>query len=148
MDRLTRYRPSNTLRSLQSEVNRLFDDIFPGVEEGESRFERAGWSPQVDVLETDDHYRLRVDLPGVSREEVTISAEGARVSIRGERQQDTETSGENMIRTERRRGRFYRAMTLPSEVNASQAKAHFENGVLMVDLPKVTKSQAKSIAIS
>lgn len=148
MDRLTRYRSSSPLRSLQSEVNRLFDDIFPGANEGEERFERAGWSPQVDVLEADDHYRLRIDLPGVSREDVTINAEGARVSIRGERQHEAETKGENMIRTERRRGRFYRAMTLPNEVNADKAKAHFEHGVLMIDLPKVKKSKAKSIAIS
>lgn len=143
------YRPSNTLRSLQSEVNHLFEDLFPGREgNGEPAARTAAWTPQMDVLETEESYRLRVDLPGVSRDDVTIDVEGRRLSIRGERMEEKQQTEENMLRTERSHGRFYRGMTLPTEVNPDTAKAQFEEGVLIVDLPKVKKSKAKSISIS
>lgn len=143
------YRPSNTLRSLQSEVNRLFEDVFPGREgDGERGLGNANWAPRMDVMETDGNYRLRVDLPGIRREDVQINAEGRRLTIRGERTPEKQQQNENVLRTERAHGTFYRAMTLPMEVNPDKAKAKFENGVLLVDLPKVKKSQAKSIAIS
>ena len=102
----------------------------------------------MDLLEADDHYRLRVDLPGVERDNVSINAEGRRLTIRGERAEEKQEKNESMLRTERMHGRFYRAVTLPTEVNPDKAKAQFENGVLIVDLPKVMKSKGKAIAIS
>ena len=102
----------------------------------------------MDVLEADDHYRLRMDLPGVERKHVTINAEGRRLIIRGERQHETRQNDENVLRTERMQGRFYRAVTLPVDIDPDQAKAQFNNGVLTVDLPKVAKSKAKAISIS
>lgn len=149
MDRLANYRSSDSLRSLQSEVNRLFEGLFPTRGDGgQPATENAAWSPQMDVLEADDHYRLRMDLPGVEREHVTINAEGRRLIIRGERQQEARQSEENVLRTERTQGRFYRAVTLPVDIDADQAKAQFSNGVLTVDLPKVAKNKAKAISIS
>ena len=149
MDRLSTYRPSNTLRSLQSEVNRLFEDIFPTREgNGSPGMDAATWSPQLDVMETDGAYRLRVDLPGVSRDDVTINVENNRLTIRGERAEEQQTKNENVLRTERMRGRFFRSLTMPTEINPDKAKAHFEEGVLLIDLPKVAKSKAKSISIS
>lgn len=149
MDRLSMYRPSNTLRSLQSEVNRLFEDIFPGREgDGEGAFGRDTWAPRMDVMETKEHYRLRVDLPGIERDDVQINAEGRRLTIRGERAQEKQQKNESVLRTERTHGSFYRSMTLPMDVRPDKAKATFENGVLLVDLPKVKKSKAKAIAIS
>lgn len=144
---MQQYRSSNTLQSLQSEVNRLFENLFPRSG-GEQQVERAGWSPQIDVLEADNHYRLRLDLPGVERDDVTINAEGQRLIIRGARPEPERQDNENLVRTERMHGRFYRAMSFPSEVNPDKAKATFQNGVLTVNLPKVKKSTAKSIAIS
>lgn len=149
MDRLANYRSSDSLRSLQSEVNRLFEGLFPTRGDGgQSAAETAAWSPQMDVLEADDHYRLRIDLPGVDRKHVTISAEGQRLIIRGERQRETRQSDENVLRTERMQGRFYRAVTLPVDIDPDQAQASFNNGVLTVDLPKVAKNKAKAISIS
>ena len=149
MDRLSNYRSSDSLRSLQSEVNRLFEGLFPARgDSGQPAAENAAWSPQMDVLEADDHYRLRMDLPGVEREHVTINAEGQRLIIRGERQQEARQSEENVLRTERMQGRFYRAVTLPVDIDPEQAQAQFNNGVLTVDLPKVAKNKAKAISIS
>ena len=149
MDRLSTYRSSNTLRSLQSEVNRLFEDIFP-AREGNGRSDRdpAMWSPQLDVMETDGAYRLRVDLPGISRDDVTINVEHNRLTIRGERAEEQQTKSENVLRTERMGGRFFRPLTLPTEINPDEANARFDQGVLLIDLPKVATSKAKAISIS
>ena len=148
MDRHSPHRSSNTLRSLQSEVNRLFEDIFPGREADGSRSGGSRqWAPQVDVMETDGAYRLRVDLPGVSREEVTINAENNQITIQGERGV-AEQQSETMLRTERAHGRFYRSLMLPTDINPEKAKAQFQDGVLLIDLPKVGKSKAKAISIS
>lgn len=148
MDRHSPHRSSNTLRSLQSEVNRLFEDIFPGREADGSRSGGSRqWVPQVDVMETDGAYRLRVDLPGVSREEVTINAENNQITIQGERGV-AEQQSETMLRTERAHGRFYRSLMLPTDINPEKAKAQFQDGVLLIDLPKVGKSKAKAISIS
>jgi len=149
MDRLANYRSSDSLRSLQSEVNRLFEGLFPTRGNGgQPAMEDAAWSPKMDVLEADDHYRLRIDLPGVDRKHVTINAESRRLIIRGERQYETRQNEETVLRTERTQGRFYRAVTLPVDVDPNQAKAQFNNGVLTVDLPKVAKNKAKAISIS
>ena len=110
-------------------------------------------------METGGAYRLRVDLPGVSREEVTINAENNQVTIQGERgvaqqqnevqqQSEAQKQGETMLRTERAHGRFYRSLTLPTDINPDKAKAQFQDGVLLIDLPKVGKSKAKAISIS
>lgn len=149
MDRRSPYRSSNTLRSLQSEVNRLFEDIFPGREANGNRSGGSGqWAPQVDVMETDGAYRLRVDLPGVSRDEVTINAEDNQITIQGERGVAKQQQNETMLRTERAHGRFYRSLALPTDINPDKAKAQFQDGVLLIDLPKVGKSKAKAISIS
>lgn len=149
MDQRSRYRPSNALQSLQSEVNRLFDDILPG-REGGGRFGTRDrmWTPPVDVMETDKGYRLRVDLPGVARENITIDAEDNRLTIRGERPAETQKKSENTLHTERAVGSFHRSLTLPTTISPDKAKANFRNGVLIIDLPKVAKSKSKAISIS
>jgi HSP20 family protein len=148
MTRSTLSRSSNTLQSLQSEVNQLFDRLFPAQDGGGRGAEQAAWTPRIDVLEAGDHYRLRVDLPGVQRDHVTMNAEGTRLTIRGERPADALQDDETLIRSERTRGRFYRTISFPEEINPDEATAAVKNGVLVVDLPKVTTRQAKSIAIS
>jgi HSP20 family protein len=98
-------------------------------------------------METDGAYRLRIDLPGVSREEVTINAENNQVTIQGERAV-AEQQDETRLRSERAHGRFYRSLTFPTDINPDKAKAQFRDGVLLIDLPKVAKSKGKAISIS
>jgi HSP20 family protein len=148
MTRSTISRSSNTLRSLQSEVNQLFDRLFPAQDGGGRGADQSAWTPRIDVLETDGHYRLRVDLPGVQRDQVTMNVEGTRLTIRGERPADALQDDDSLLRSERTRGRFYRTMSFPEEINPDEATATLKNGVLVVDLPKVTTRQATSIAIS
>lgn len=140
-------RPSSMLQSLQQEVNDLFGDFF-GTWDDEAGGLSRMWAPRMDVSETDGEYRIKVDLPGVSRDDVEISAENHRLTIRGERKEETREEGENLLRVERARGSFYRSIPLPDAADIDQAKAEFSDGTLTVRVAKSEKHKPKKIAIS
>lgn len=149
MKTLTRSRRrSYPLRSLQDEVNELFESVFPGSMGDDEDAPSAMWSPRMDVTESEDTYRLSVDLPGMSKEDVSIKLHDNRLTIRGERQAKTQSDDENVVRMERTFGTFVRTLRLPTSVNEENITAQFDNGVLMVTLPKTEKSKPKQIAIS
>jgi HSP20 family protein len=108
----------------------------------------AVWSPRIDLVETDDQYRMRVDLPGLSKNDVSITVEDNRLTIRGERTDESRTESENVVHMERTFGTFYRSLRLPKAVNEDKIKARFTNGVLSVDIPKTETSKPKTIKIS
>lgn len=149
MESLTRSsRRTAPLRSLQSEVNRLFESVFPSQMSEADEPASAVWSPRIDLVETDDQYRMRVDLPGLSKNDVSITVEDNRLTIRGERTDESRTESENVVHMERTFGTFYRSLRLPKAVNEDKIKARFTNGVLSVDIPKTETSKPKTIKIS
>ena len=149
MTTLTRSpRRTSPLRSLQGEVNRLFESVFPGTMEGDDESMSTVWSPRMDLVEADDHYQVQVDLPGVSKEDVSITVEDNELAIRGERQAESRTEDDHVVRMERTFGTFYRSIRLPRTVDESKIKATFDDGVLTVNLPKTEKSRPKKIKIS
>jgi HSP20 family protein len=99
-------------------------------------------------VETDDHYRMRMDLPGIPKEAVSVTVENDRLTIRGERKHASETEEDNVVRSERVFGRFYRMLRLPESVNEDEIKASFAEGVLSVEFPKTEKSKPKKIKIA
>lgn len=148
MKTLTRpRRHSFSLRPLQNKVNQLFDSVFRGTDDAEEA-PASVWAPRMDVAESDDTYRLYIDLPGMSKNDVNITVEDNRLTIRGKREDETRPTGENAVRMERMFGAFYRTVELPTSVTEGNIKATFENGVLSVDLPKTEKSTPTKIPIS
>lgn len=143
----TKRRPSSMLQSLQQEVNDLFGDFFGTWDEEAGELSRM-WAPRMDISETDGEYRIKVDLPGVSKDEVDISVENHRLTIQGERKTETKEEGENILRVERARGSFYRSIPLPDAAVLDKAKAEFRNGTLTVRVPKSKEHQPKKISIS
>lgn len=149
MKALTRSRRrSYPLRSLQDEVNELFESVFPGGTGNDEESSSTMWSPRMDVTESEDTYRLSIDLPGMSKEDVSIKVQDNRLTIRGERQGEMRSDDENVVRMERTFGTFVRTIRLPTSVNEDKIGATFDNGVLSVTLPKTEKSKPKEIAIS
>lgn len=149
MKTLTRSRRrSYPLRSLQDEVNDLFESVFPGATGDDEESSSGMWSPRMDVTESEDTYRLSIDLPGMSKEDVSIKVQDNRLTIRGERQGEMRSDDENVVRMERTFGTFVRTLRLPTSVNENKIGATFDNGVLSVTLPKTEKSKPKEIAIS
>lgn len=149
METLTRSpRRTSPLRSLQDEVNRLFESVFPSPVGEEEEPTSTVWSPRMDLMEADDHYRMRVDLPGLTKDDVSITVEDNRLTIRGERHDESRTEKENVVRMERTFGTFYRSLRLPKTVNENKIQASFADGVLSVEIPKTEKSKPKKIKIS
>jgi HSP20 family protein len=143
---IVRWEPLREVSSLQTEMNRLFNTMFESPTVGNGGTRR--WSPAMDLLETEDHFVLRADLPGMREEDVAIELEDNVLTVSGERKADHEENGEGFYRVERAFGSFSRSLTLPLGIDAEAVNAGFTNGVLEVRIPKPEQRKPRKIAIS
>ena len=158
---LARWDPFQDVVSLRDAMDRLFaQSVVRPTPLG------VGTALPLDVYTQGDNYVIEVPLPGINPDAVDISILGNQVSISGEyeTQRESPTEGQQQGQAEgqqqgqqgRRqylvremgRGRFERMLTLPTELNADQATAHYENGVLRLTVPKAESSRPRRIAIS
>ncbi len=139
---LTRWDPFQQIAQLQRELDRTFRHL---PSDGNGR--QAGWMPAVDVEQTDDSIVLKMDLPGMRREDVSIEAKNQTLIVTGERRQEREEKHEGYYNRERVFGRFSRTFMLPEGVAADDIEATFHDGVLTVRLPRPREEQPKSIEI-
>jgi HSP20 family protein len=143
---IVRWEPLRELSSLQTEMNRLFNTVFDpstGAANGQAR----RWTPPMDLLETQDSFVLRADLPGVSEDDVAIELEDNVLTVSGERKSEHEENREGFYRVERAFGAFSRSLTLPKGVDAEAVSAGFHNGVLEVRIPKPEARKPRKITI-
>jgi HSP20 family protein len=145
MTQMTRYTPNNTLRDLQREVDDIFDRFF-GRDSGDQT-SSAVWSPRTDLMETDDSYGLRLDLPGMTKDDITINLQNNTLTVRGERTSKQTSEEEEYVRVERAFGTFHRTFTLPDAVDAESIEASYDDGVLTITVPKTEESTRRQIEI-
>ena len=143
---IVRWEPFRELSSLQTEMNRLFNTAFESPTVGNGGARR--WTPAMDVLETDEHFVLRADLPGMSEADVNIELEDNVLTVSGERKAEHEEKREGFYRVERAFGSFSRSLTLPKGIDGDAVTAGFENGVLEVRVPKPEQRKPRKIEIS
>ena len=132
----------------------LFDDIFKDLAPGFYVRPLHG-DPlptpaqiKIDVKETDKAYSVQAEVPGVSKDDIHVSIDGNVVTLRAEvKQQDSQGSDEKSLRTERYYGAVARSFQLPMDIDSSQAKAKYENGVLNLTLPKKVANGSQRLAI-
>jgi HSP20 family protein len=130
----------SSLWTMQKEINRLFDSFFEGGVQDEEAFGLSKWTPAVDIAERENEYLVKVELPGVAKNDVKITLESNILTIRGEKKQEkTENKGE-FHRIERSYGSFQRSFTLPASVKNDKIDATYDNGVLTVTLPKAEEA--------
>jgi HSP20 family protein len=101
----------------------------------------------LDVFETDDEVILKATLPGVKPDDLKVTALGDTVTIQGETKSEENVEGASYTYRERRFGSFRRDVALPKEVDADQAEASFEDGVLTLRFPKPEESKAKTVTV-
>jgi HSP20 family protein len=144
---LIRWEPVRELNTLQSEMNRLFNNLFDApLPNGPTGTRR--WLPPMDLVETDDDFVLSADLPGLSEGDVNIELEDNVLTISGERKSKHEENKQGYYRVERASGSFSRSLTLPEGVDPEAIKASFDNGVLEVRIPKPEERKPRKVAIS
>ena len=128
-------RPYRGFYDMQSEMNRMFDEVFGGLSRRGGRQhgdEPTRWAPVLDVLQEDGDIVVRAELPGVKQEDVDITLHDRVLTISGERKAEEQREGSGYYVRERRYGSFRRSMTLPQGVDESSISARFEGGVLEV----------------
>jgi HSP20 family protein len=140
-----RWEPLRELEQATERMRRMLDDVFGGLGWPPVPGERAGWSPPVDVEETDDAYVVEAELPSVKREDVNVELVGNDLRVTGE-VRERERTGTLQRRT-RRRGRFAYRVTLPTRVDADKIDAKLADGVLTVRIPKSERDQRRRIEI-
>jgi len=143
---LVRWDPARELDTLQGEMNRLFSSFFDTQTTGNGTSARR-WIPAMDLVETDEHFVLKADLPGVVESDVSIEVERNVLTIAGERKAEHEAKHEGYYRLERATGSFSRALTLPEGVDADAVTARFDNGVLEVRIPKPAQAKPRRVRI-
>ena len=134
--------------------NDLVDDLFKGFLVRPLAFEGRGDGglqlprAKVDVAEKNGAYVVSAELPGVKKEDIHVSIDGAQVTLEAEVNREKEASqDERVLHSERVYGKLMRSFTLPQEVDESKAEAKFKDGVLELTLPKKAAAQRKQISI-
>jgi len=131
--------------------NDLVDDLFKGFLLRPMYAEPRGETVRmkVDVLEKDGAYLVSAELPGVSREDVQVTIDGAQVTLSAEVKREKEVAAnERVLHSERVYGKATRSFTLPQEVDESRAEAKLRDGVLELTLPKKAAAARRQIAIN
>jgi HSP20 family protein len=128
-------------------MNRLFDpSSAPGFTGREDRL-LGVWSPPLDVYQDKDHVFVKVELPGMKKEDIQISLHENTLTISGERKQEREVKEGDGYRSERFFGRFHRSITLPVAVQANNVKAQYKDGILAVSLSKAEEAKPRQIEV-
>ena len=146
---IIRWEPVRELQSIQQEMNRLFGAAFDS--QAGSSTAAAGtrsWIPAMDLVEEDDEFVLRADLPGVQDEDVNVELQDDVLTIAGERKADHEQRTAGYYRIERAIGTFSRSLTLPEGIDPEGIEASFNNGVLEVRVPKPEERKPRRVAIN
>jgi len=111
------------------------------------RITAARWTPVVDVIETDEEYLIKAELPAIEREQVKVSVEEGHLVIEGERKWQSEHKNAKVHRIERSYGSFTRTFRMPDDADATKVQAAFSNGILTVHLPKSPEAKPRQIEV-
>lgn len=132
----------------RSLFDEFFRDVSPGYYIKPLHGDALPTQIKVDIKESPESYTVDAEIPGVSKDDIHISLEGGVVTLSAEiKQQDRETQGEQVLRSERYYGSVSRSFQLPQEVDTGTAKARYENGVLQLVLPKKLQAQSRRLMV-
>ncbi len=134
------------LAGLRDELDRLFES--PLTELARSSRLLSGWTPALDLYEDKDNLYVKIEVPGMKREDIDVSLHDGSLSISGERKSEQKHQDADVYRSERFFGRFQRTVTLPTPVAADKVRAQYRDGVLTITLPKTEEAKPKHIDIN
>lgn len=147
--------PTRVPRPLE-ELDRLFEALVPRGWLRPWRWEHPSFgdvlqfefqAPRVDVIDREGEVVVKAEIPGVTKEDLEVSVDESTVTIKGQTSHEEKEEKGDYYRTEIRRGAFSRTIALPREVDASQARAAFKDGILELTLPKVAKSKRVAVKV-
>ena len=143
---LTRWDPFREFNTLQERMNRLVRDSFGDARE--EALTTSTFAPPVDVYEDEHNITLKFEVPGIDEKDIDVRIENNLLSVHGERKFEKEEKEENFRRVERQYGSFTRSFTLPNTVDTESVQAHYDKGVLKVQLAKKAEAKPKQIKVN
>jgi len=149
---IVKFNPVRDLLSFEKEISKLFNEFdntfgFRKSNAITEEMENAVWAPLTDIYEDENNYLVKVDLPGVAKDDLKISYENGSLAISGERKSEKETKDAKFHRVERTYGKFYRSFTLPQQIHSDKIEAEFSNGQLEITIPKSEEAKPKQLQI-
>lgn len=142
------WNPQNDLDAIQKQMGNLFNFPFARYPEEDTGLLEGIWNPAMDIYDSKDNIIVRVDIPGMKKEDIDISIHGSTLMIRGEKKESRDAKEEEYVRSERFYGSFNRAVSLPVPVDTAKVEAGYKNGVLELTLPKKEESKPKQLKIN
>lgn len=145
---ITRYEPRRFLSGISDDINRMFAGregwpwLLPDVD-----YSSAAWTPAVDIKETDDHFEVRSDVPGVDPKDIDVSMENGILKISGKRESQIKEEQDGYRRVEREYGEFHRQFMLPDSADPDKISAKCDKGVLEIIIAKTATRMSKRIPV-
>ena len=127
--------PFSLIRRMQEDMNRVFGNLWgsrhqwPG---GWGEGERSEWMPAIEAFQRGNEFVVRADVPGLTRDDLSVEVGDDALTVQGERKYDREEEREGVFTSERGYGTFRRVIPLPEGAVSESAKANFKNGVLEI----------------
>jgi HSP20 family protein len=142
---MRRWDPFDELRTMQYEMDRLFNRVYRPELAGDQT--SAAWMPSVESFTKDGEMIFRADLPGVEQKDLDVSVNGRELVIKGERKQEKSSHEDQYEHREIIYGTFERHFMLPENVKTEELKATFHNGILEIKVPMPAVTTARKIEI-
>ena len=140
-------RELSAMQDRMNRVNRLFRESY-SPEGPEEALTSTALAPPVDIYEDEHNIILKIDVPGIDEKDIDVSVQNNTLTVHGERKIEKEEKEENFRRVERQYGEFTRSFTLPSSVDPGQVSAHYDKGVLKINLAKKAEAKPKQIKVT
>ena len=150
MTLMTRWEPFREFSGLQDRLNRMnrfFHESY-NPEVPEEALTTTSFAPPVDIYEDEHTITLKMEVPGIDEKDIDVRIEGNTLAVHGERKLEKDEKEENYRRIERQYGSFTRSFTLPTSVDPTQVSAHYDKGVLNINLAKKAEAKSKQIKVS
>ena len=148
MSTVTRWDPFRKLDDLQNRLSTIFGRA-PVKKDGEKQeaLTVAEWAPFIDIVGDEKSCLIKVELPGVKKEEIKVGIQDDVLTISGVRKYENEEKGKKFHRFERAYGSFARTFNMPKDSDGEKVSAEFKNGILKVRLPKTDKVKPKQVEV-
>lgn len=145
---LIKWDPSVELEDITARLNRIFGRTPSRTDPTSDMLTVADWMPSVDISETDTEYTITGELPGVNKNDVSITVQNGMLTIQGERRHEAEQKGKKYHRVECCYGSFMRSFRVPDDADEEKVKAEFKDGMLNISMPKSERTKARIIDVS
>ena len=144
---IVKWDPFRDVSVLQDRINRIFNESFGGSRGLDDEVSLYDWRPPVDIYETADGVVLKLELPGINKEDVSVEVKDNLLTLKGERLLDPKIKDDQYYRKERDFGKFNRSFSLQEPVKPDLIKASLKNGILTLEIPRPEEEKSKQVTV-